>query len=412
MNRTNSQQLSTKGRINASYAAWNAFKLKPIMGYGNNNFTYAVDNEMYQDSRQSITTIPPNIISQMLVEKGCTGIFLYLLLFFSVFKYAWKYRHDNDIRIFIAVFIAVLTKEMTLATIFSEPAIMMMMYIMLALIQNKGKLKTVYGEKNYIILSLSLICFILWNCPFITRLIDPTANLVNVSLKNIKEYKQSSNTSHLVTAEKALREALVRHTKDEQIRFLLSEVFLLKGEKDKSSEILDNLVRKYPQNSLYWLKLSDIQYENNEKTAALNSFVMSVRYYPRVLTNRRTSIWKSSDTLFYKALKETLRTIRPSIDDSPSEYARCGYIAYWCGNNKAMEYLRASISSLPNLVIPWYFLGDEQKYNLLKYGAFRKKGSRRIINNDKITDEQIFTNLYAPKFQTWYNGILFNLSSI
>lgn len=53
-----------------------------------------------------------------------------------------------------------------------------------------------------------------------------------------------------------LREALVRHTKDEQIRFLLSEVFLLKGEKDKSSEILDNLVRKYPHNSLYWLKLS------------------------------------------------------------------------------------------------------------------------------------------------------------
>lgn len=72
-----------------------------------------------------------------------------------------------------------------------------------------------------------------------------------------------------------------------------------------------------------------------------------------------------------------------------------------------MEYLRASISSLPNLVIPWYFLGDEQKYNLLKYGAFRKKGSRRIIDNDKITDEQIFTHLYAPKFQTWYNGILF-----
>ena len=92
MNRTVSQQQSTEGRIDAAHAAWNAFREHQLLGYGSGNFTYAIDHAMNQDSTHAFTSFAPNIIVQLLVEKGILGVMFYLLLTVVVLHFIWKHR--------------------------------------------------------------------------------------------------------------------------------------------------------------------------------------------------------------------------------------------------------------------------------------------------------------------------------
>lgn len=80
MNRTVSQQQSTEGRINATQAGWDTFRQRPIFGYGNGNYTFAIDQTLNQDITHSYTSYAPNILVQLLIEKGIIGCLLYQIL--------------------------------------------------------------------------------------------------------------------------------------------------------------------------------------------------------------------------------------------------------------------------------------------------------------------------------------------
>ena len=54
-------------------AAWTAFKVCPLAGYGNGNYMYALDTATGQDSTKSFTSMPPNTLARILVEKGIVG---------------------------------------------------------------------------------------------------------------------------------------------------------------------------------------------------------------------------------------------------------------------------------------------------------------------------------------------------
>lgn len=79
MNRTASQRQSTESRVQGTSAAWTAFKVCPLVGYGNGNYMYALDTATGQDSTKSFTSMPPNTLARMLVEKGIVGTSLYVL---------------------------------------------------------------------------------------------------------------------------------------------------------------------------------------------------------------------------------------------------------------------------------------------------------------------------------------------
>mgnify|MGYP002449640902 FL=1 len=92
MNSTVSQQQSTESRIQGTEAAWTVFKERPLEGYGNGNYMYALDTVTGQDSTKPFTSMAPNTLARLLVEKGIAGTSLYALLFLAVARALWQRR--------------------------------------------------------------------------------------------------------------------------------------------------------------------------------------------------------------------------------------------------------------------------------------------------------------------------------
>ena len=411
MNRTISQQQSTEGRIDAAQAAWNAFRERPLLGYGSGNFTYAIDHDINQDSTHPYTSFAPNIIAQLLVEKGILGTMLYLLLVIAVLSFIWKYRKWTGNRIIACVLLALLVKDMTQATLLCTPFTFYMIYVLLAFLQSG---EVVMEEKmkrkaaDYILPGVALTCFIVWNIPALQS-IEPTPKLVNKAIEEMAHYETDGKTEHLKEAEQALEEAAERHPDDLQITYLQARLYGAKKETGGAETLLNRLVTAYPKNSLYLVALSDVQYQQGKKELALQSFVNAVRYMPRLLTNERIRRWQQTDALFYQKLHNRLLLLRPASGDTPSDYARYGYIARWCGNPSADEYLQKAVSSLPNLATPWRLLGDKPKYRLLLLGAFRKEPDTELPEEQELTDELMLEMAYSAKFENWYGCKLITL---
>lgn len=407
MNRTVSQQQSTEGRIDATQAAWNAFCEHPLLGYGSNNFVYAIDHAMNQDSTRPYTSFAPNIIVQLLVEKGAFGIMLYVLLALSVWHFIWKHWQRTESRTMACILPALLVKDMTQATLLCMPFTLFMLYVLLAFLQKEKTAQEENVERkaaSYILPGVALVCFVVWNVPAL-RSAGATPICVSKAFKEMECYKIDGKFQHLKDAEKALDKAAGRHPEDVQITYLRARVYLCGEEIDKAETLLKRLVTAYPKNSLYLVALSDAQYRQGKKEKALQSFVHAVRFTPRLLTNERIRIWQQEDILFYQELLHALSALKPGPGDSPSDYARYGYIACWCDNPSADEYLGKAVAALPNLATPWRLLGDENKYRLLLYGAFHKDLlSLELPLEEEMTDDLLFSRFYQAKFENWYGS--------
>lgn len=438
MNHTTSQQQSTEGRINATQVGWETFKKHPLFGYGNGNYTFAIDQALNQDSTLPYTSFAPNILIQLLIEKGIIGCLLYLLLAIAVCLEVIKRRKRPESGIICCILLALVAKEMTQATLLYTPFALFMVYILLAFLQ-KEEMPAEETESRpvasaYLLPGIVAICYFgyiffvfqqgqnksylqqsmaAWEKGEYTeaiRLIEQTGeqtpNLINRGLLYTQYYRKMEDPEALKAAELALQKAIRKQPEDMQIRYLLTRLYIYAKEPDKAREIADRLATDYPKNSLYLSTLSDALYQQGEKEAALQMLVNAIRYTPCLLTGTRIRDLQQSDTAFYQVLKQHLYKLKPSQNDGPADYARYGYIARWCGNNpRSDEYLRKAVKDMPNLATPWHLLGDDNKYRLLHYGAFRKNLLTIELPEEKeISDELLFHMAYQTKFANWYGG--------
>lgn len=438
MNHTISQQQSTEGRITATLAAWDAFKKRPILGYGSSNFTFAIDQTLNQDSTRTYTSFAPNIIVQLLTEKGAVGLLLYLLLIINLFRVIWNHRNQPESRIIGCTLLALAAKEMTQATLLSTPFSLFMLYTLLAFLQ-KGENPVNEAESRrkisiYIIPGFVLICYLAWSVFNFLQIRDKSywqqsketwekgelaeairsmeqtgqqiPNLISRGLLYMQSYRKTENLEYFQAAKHSFENAHHKQPEDLQIRYLQALLYMYGKEPEKAYPIADELAAKHPKNSLYLSIQSDALYQLGKKEAALQSLVNAIRYMPRLLTRKRIQDLRQTDSVFYQTLRQNLSALRPLPENTPSDYARYGYIARWCGNQPLSdEYLRKAINDLPNLAIPWHLLGDDNKYRLLSYGAFRKDLlSTELPEMKAMTDESLLEMVYQPKFCNWYGA--------
>lgn len=440
MNRTASQQQSTEGRINATQAAWNTFREHPLLGYGNGNYTFAVDRTLNQDSTLPYTSYAPNIIVQLLIEKGIIGTLLYLLLFLAVCRTILKRRKQSESYMIGCLFLALGVKEMAQATLLYTPFALFMVYVMLAFLQ-KEKVSVEEEDRQtvsaYTIPGIVACCYLGWlSFVFLQdqdksyqqqsiiawkkgqyaeaiRLMEQTGeqtpNLINRGLLYMQYYQKTANPQYQQVAEEVLQKARLQQPEDIQIRYLQARLYIDNKVFGKARQIIEELATNYPKNSLYLSALSDILYQQGEKEAALQPLVNAIRYTPRLLTGKRIRLLRQNDPAFYNTLLERLSALTPTPEDSPADYARYGYIARWCGNKSVSDkYLRIAVDALPNLATPWHLLGDDNKYRLLLYGAFQKDLSSAELPEEKeMSDEFLFKMNYQAKFSNWYGGDLY-----
>ena len=174
MNRTASQQQSTESRISGTAAAWQAFTERPFMGYGNGNYTYAVDAITGQDSTKPFTSIAPSLPVQLLVEKGICGTLVYLFAGIMIVRTLWQHRKKPDSRIIAATLLAVLVKDFAQATWLGTPVLLLMSYILPAYLQRDETLSAETDRTAYMVPAFAVALWVSWNIPSFRFLTDST----------------------------------------------------------------------------------------------------------------------------------------------------------------------------------------------------------------------------------------------
>ena len=240
-----------------------------------------------------------------------------------------------------------------------------------------------------------------------------TSGLINLGMIYMQYYRTTKKTEYLRKASEAFREAHRRHPDDVEVRYLSIRLYTHARMPERALPAARELATNYPKHSLYLAALSDVLYQQNQKEAALQPLTEAIRYTPRLLTGQRIRELKRHDRKFYDALLQQLCALTPADGDSPADYARYGYIARWCGNRALSDkYLRIAVERLPNLATPWHLLGDDDKYRLLIYGAFRKDlPSAELPEEEAMNDEQLFEKIYRPKFENRYGSLLTDIAS-
>lgn len=434
MNVTYSQQQSTEGRLNA-LSATKEIVTDFWFGQGNESYPLAIDKKVNQDSTKSYTSIAPNIIVQILIEKGIVGVSLYLVLAISIVICIWKQKKDMNVRIVACAMLALSIKEMTQATFLSCSLMTFLMCILLAYIQKnrqdiKQNNKTGKGIPILIGSMWTIfLCFITFefvsknnsslcqesfkqlragNIEEAVSLIEKTDNrlphLIEKGIFYTVCFQKTKEQKYFHCAEQTLNKAYQLQPEDVHILYLKAHLYSEKKENDKAITIMESLVENYPKNSLYLLTLSEIYYVNGNKRAALNHLFNSTLYTPPILEMQFIRELKQTDPSFYFSLCHKLSEHISNEPQAPTDLARMGYIAHWLNQQTiAKKYLEKAVAILPNLTTPWLLLGENKKYNLLNQGAFRKiaddKHSMKLPN---ITKDDLLKRAYQAKFCVWY----------
>ena len=233
MNRTVSQQQSTGSRIHATQAAWDAFCERPLVGYGSNNFTYAVDATLNQDSTRPYTSFAPNIVVQLLVEKGLVGTLLYAGLAVSLIVCIGRRRNEAESRIIACTLLAVGIKDLTQATWLSTPFTLWMSYVFFAFLpRDEEKMRTVsLPWLRYLLPAWAGLYLLAWNMPSWKQYLDPTAHQLRRALEAMEQPETRSEAARLLTAVEA------RHPEDIQIRYLQARLLLWNGAPDSAAAV-------------------------------------------------------------------------------------------------------------------------------------------------------------------------------
>ena len=138
MHATTSQRQSTAGRVHATQAALAVFAERPLFGAGTGSYTLAVDKALFQDSTASYTSYAPNMPVQWAIEKGASGLLLYVALGVVMCHAVWRGRRDPVVLAAGVTLAALFVKELSLSTFTLTPPGMLLCCVLLCLVQGQG----------------------------------------------------------------------------------------------------------------------------------------------------------------------------------------------------------------------------------------------------------------------------------
>lgn len=456
MNHTSSQQQSTQGRMEATRAAWEAWKEHPWLGVGAGNYTLAVDSQLSRGMTRPFTTYAPNVAVRILTEGGIIGCALALFLVGSVGWFIVKKRKDRRTLVIGAVLLALLIKEMTLDTLATTPAGMLLVAMLLAILQWDRKWEEptfVWIEDtrlHHAVWTACLLCYGLYGYFAITHSLDEKKNrmgweyflnrdwdmgytnieqtskevpyLINRVLLHTDVEEHWRGNSFVSRSFALLEEAEEKQPEDIHIAFMKAKITRLARNYPKADSMMAELTEKYPENVLYRYEAYRLLKESGRKKEAVEELEEAVRLMPRLLELDSIVRLEKEDAGLYDTLMHRLFIQKPSPDALPSELARYGAIAYRCGESEEAEYyLKEAVEQMPGLSVPWFLLsricketGREEeaesclrKYRLLEHGAFAMKDKPLDSLKLEPFHERDLWKEYAIRFKTWYRSDLF-----
>lgn len=453
MNRTVSQQRSLHSRVNELDATIQFVKNHPSGG-GNGNYTLSMDSYLYENDEAGVTSYASNLISQILVEKGWAGFLLYLLLLIVVLITICR-RKDIAAWGIGLILIAYLFREQTFSVFFMSVPACLLVYTLFAILLSPKTIKEKHALPRtrytyWLPIGIWILLFtgIQWdvrnkkhNSSFLTAVendntrqaiqeIEQTkrvpAYLLNRSLFYLNNFEETKDSLHLMKAENAIRSSISQNPSDIHLTYFLSLILEKRQNEKESIAIKKDLLKRYPENTLFQWDIFKQAYRTGNKATACNHLVKAITLSPAILDTKFWTKLKENDSLFCKEIATHLYNhIASYREENPITLAKSGKIALSLNNIPlAKKYLEEALAQLPNLSMAWYNLGKAELSlgNKEKACIYEKRAcvlSMGVLSTEsmhkKFTDMQskprlinrILLGNYNIKFTQWYSDKLY-----
>lgn len=445
MNQTVTQKQSTESRIKAIEKSFRICQNHLYIGTGYGSYSRTMDKLLGQDSTGTFTSYAPNILIQLLIEKGIVGLILYGTLAIAVLQ-AWiKGRKKNITWLICGCLLAICIKESTMSTLLMEPILYFLFYILLALLHLNGttkhSIKTLAHEK-YAILLLSFASYAILEVSILWKEYNAKKTKQGIEAYNSGIYNKSislfKDTPELIPfhvnrgmlafsiPNDSLSATYLEKTEFTLDRDAQPDVFILylkakllrqNRRAEEALALLQTLTKTYPRNSLYLYELASLLIDEGKKTESIPLLSKALWLSPRLLHSSYINNLFSKDSIFKKKVIENVTLQVAEKENTPNAYARYGYFAYYTNQKqRASTALQKAVALQPGLFTPWMLLGylhEEEgngeeaevcfrRYNLLSKGAF--KNDNRALHKMKrnSSESKLLFSGYAMKFKSWY----------
>lgn len=457
-NGTVSQQRSTNARVESVYTIYSLLKKYPILGAGSGNYTLVINQfSKSEDDNVDLTTFAPNAMVQLVGEKGCLGVLLWVMLLFSFIYLAFKKENKKrEIIIILITLIAYLIRENTFSIFWRDVSAQLLVYVLIALAVNQMnvpictiKLQSVLPK--CIKISLGIMCIIIaisaishylderynslalyyaehQDYKNLVRTIEKTSKkepyLINRGLAYFAFYKKNKDIEYLNKSEKYMRIAVKQNPFDNQPYYYLAKILERKGENDESLSIMNELVNKFPNCSRYQIYLFTLLKKSN--IIKYDHLFKAIEHTPQLL---HSEVWKQcladDPKLRNRILDRINEYIELEQDKDPIRITKYGSIYLALGDTvSGCRLIKKGLEMLPNLSHAWGNLAliESKKGNndiakvynkkaaLLIGGAFmsndeKEEWKSRELNNNEYDENHV----YKLKFAMWYSSRLLNI---
>ena len=442
---TASQRKSLEGRINTLEYIGEAFQKNPVTGVGTGNWSLATDEYTHSDGNDSYTNFAPNVISQLIVEKGIVGTILWGLVYILEFAMIFRYRFFNKrIQIFIFLFlIVILVREASFAAILTDTRLLAAVSILLALSMNNiaynpGPAITV-KRSVCIISTVATFCglgtyhYIFQHdrkcyqeyCTDISREDLPSAYLdlkkarnnvvtnVLASSVSLEMYCKSNDRQYLTQAKDHIERAISLSPEDATLISFHAAVQQYLQNTGEALRELDSLISRFPGNSSYRLMMAESLYYSGEKKDAIPHFARAAISSPSIL---ESEWWKTFTEYDRETGDAIISGIRSGISQKPEDpmlLSKYGKLLYLCGDmDTAENYLQEASMQLPSLKTPWVYLakiaGTETDPKIVQYLSLWGLSKNGNILKESDKEEDTDYSKYDIKSNQWYGYMLYH----
>lgn len=446
MDKTISQRQSTEGRINSTEKALEIFKENKWIGTGDKTYSLTMDKAMTQDSTFAFTPYPPNMIVQLLIEKGIIGVVLYAWLGIAVILILLRQRKEPITLLSCGCLLSWAIKEMTISSMLNDTIVWLLVFILIAFLQveskdNKNTFVPFWSKCAFIV--FASMCFISFEISNLKERSDKesTHNAIRAFrsghyLESLKWLEKTSGclpcqinramfavnvphnllpASYRLSVEKELK--TIEFPADIYIFYIQAKLMFNGGKEAEAYQIFKTLTEKYPRNASYAYSLYQSLYKKEEQEEAALSLAKALCLYPRLLHTDQIKEVFCTDINFKEKVYTYLKSDLIRTENTPNAYARYGYLSYYINEkNKAKIFLEKTLELQPGFAVPWLLLGNlyhedskikeakacYKKYNLLIKGVYTNNELELEEETQTYPESKVLFERYSKKFSTWY----------
>lgn len=451
INGTISQQRSTNARIHSFSMIARSLENNLAFGVGNGNYTLAVNDELYENDDIAYTNFASSGILQLVTEKGIIGSIVWIILILTLIVALLKCRSVDSILALIMIGMLAL-KETTFAVFADFPNLQCLYIIPIVGILNirKQSVSHPLPFKNPNYLSLAVVVLFTLFCGIALRQIclnnknneliesidiEPgkTEKYLNLNLYSTpyllnkayilgKRYFKTGSSNDYQATVHYLQQAITRNPLDNMPHYNLALLYIRAKQLPEAFGILQSLVHRCPNNSLFRIGLAQAFYQIRNLSASAHEYARAILINPKIMDDPQWGQLRKNNYSFFALICDAIHELMPSDTDDPIQLAKNGKILLELNEiSTAQSYLENSVMLLPYLSKAWYNLGliaHQQEEYSKAMTCFRKAllfdtGNitlqQYLTNREKCQELKMSTNFldiytkpYKLKFRTWY----------